>query len=263
MSRAADIRGLPHSQSRASGSDAARRPLGYFQKSQAPLHSLLMLLPLVILYEAGTTYFATDARHHTEQRILAFQIMQQFFIWFGAKGRYLPACAVCAILLSWHMARRDSWQIDWMTEIGMVFESLFWSLPLIFLDALSSHYIPMIGGHGRWSTMLVMSIGAGVYEELVFRLALFSLLSLLIVDLLRTPRRYAIPLMVLLSGLTFSLYHYWRGAEPFSTHTFVFRTAAGIYFSLLFFWRGFGITSGCHAAYDLIAVTRMIMLGIA
>jgi membrane protease YdiL (CAAX protease family) len=262
MSRAADIRAFSGVRSGKPGEQPLVPLVGYFQRSQAPLHSLLLLLPLVILYEAGTVYFATDTQHHTEQRILAFQMMQQFFIWWGAKGRYLPACAVCTIMLSWHIARRDAWEIDWPTLAAMFLESIFWSLPLIILDALSSHYIPMTTGHGHWSTMVVMSIGAGVYEELVFRLALFSVLSLLIVDLLRTPRRWAIPLMVLISGLSFSLYHYWRGAEAFSTHTFVFRTIAGIYFSFLFFWRGFGITAGSHAAYDLIAVTRMVMVAV-
>jgi len=219
------------------------------------------LLPFIVLYEAGTRFYATDFHHHTEQRIYAFHLMQLFFDWFGATGRYLPAMAVCTILLSCHIFRRDAWEFELPTLICMLVESVIWALPLILLDAISSYYFPLAAGHGRWRTMLVMSIGAGVYEELVFRLALVAVLSILLVDILRLRKVWSTPLIVLGSAALFAHYHYWGGMEVFAWRTFVFRTLAGIYFSLLFFWRGFGIAAGGHAAYDLIAVTRMALVG--
>jgi hypothetical protein len=99
-----------------------------------------------------------------------------------------------------------------------------------------------------------MSIGAGIYEELVFRLACFTLLNILLIDLLRLPSRRATLLIVLTSAIAFSSYHY-LGREAFSLRTFAFRTGAGIYFGLIFLLRGFGVTSGTHAAYDLLAVS--------
>jgi hypothetical protein len=256
MSRAAVVRDV------GGGSIAGGLPSGYFTKSQLPLASLVFLLPFVILYEAGTRYFATDAHHHTEQRIFAFHLMQLFFRWFGATGRYLPAMAVCTILLACHIFRRDRWEIELSTTFCMLVESIIWSLPLIVLDALTSYYLPLVSGHGKWPTMLVMSIGAGVYEELVFRLAVVAVLSILLVDLLKLSKLWSTPLIVLGTAVLFSHYHYWGGMEAFAWRTFVFRTVAGIYFSVLFFWRGFGVTAGSHAAYDLIAVTRMALVGL-
>src|SRR3569833_1899885 len=118
MSRAASGR-RGAGTSRASTSSLPRAD-GYFQKSELPLASLAFLLPLVILYEGGTLHYSWNPNHHTEQRIIAFALMQRFFLLFGASGRYLPAMAVVGILLAWHIARRDEWKVSIATVFGML-----------------------------------------------------------------------------------------------------------------------------------------------
>jgi hypothetical protein len=263
MSRAVGIRTDASTSSRYNGDSAPALPLGYLQKSQTPLTCLLFLLPMLILYEIGTHYFATDFRHHTETRIKAFDYMLRFFHWFGAGGKYLPALAVGAILLAWHIARNDRWDLDFGTAGCMVLESIAWCLPLFALDALSKTYIPLRASAALpgdpWSEMLVLAMGAGIYEELVFRLAAFSMLSLLFVDILQIRRVWAVLLMVLISSVLFARYHYQDGGEAFLWQTFAFRTVAGIYFGALFLRRGFGITCGAHAAYDILAVLLPVL----
>jgi membrane protease YdiL (CAAX protease family) len=249
MSRAAGVRAVDE----VSALDRSPLPLGYFQKSKAPLACLLFLVPLLIAYEVGTHFYASDWRHHTEQRIKAFELMQKFFLWFGATGKYLPAMAVVAVLLSCHVTHKHRWELDFATAGCMALESILLSLPLFLLDSLSNRWVPMMNGAGNLRSMLVLSIGAGVYEEAVFRLGLLTLLSIIFVDMFRFRRKSAILLMVVISAVSFAAYHY-LGSETFSWRTFAFRTAAGVYFSALFYWRGFGLTAGCHAAYDIVAV---------
>src|SRR4051812_7082751 len=98
---------------------------GYFQRSELPLLSLAFLLPFLVIYELGTSYFASDPARHSEQRIIAFNLLQQFFHLFGASGRYLPALAVVGVLLSWHIARGDRWQLDVKHLFWMLLESAF------------------------------------------------------------------------------------------------------------------------------------------
>ncbi len=250
MSRAAGIRSSGTSTDGQRGPERDPLPLGYLQKSQTPLTCLVFLLPMLVLYEVGTHYFATD-------RIRAFGDMLQFFRLFGAGGKYLPTLAVPAILLSWHIARKDQWELDFGTAACMMLESVIWCLPLFALDALSKNYIPLQAAGqptGAWPEMIVLSVGAGIYEELVFRLAAFTVLSILLVDLLRMHRGWSIPVMVVFSALLFAKYHYQEGGEQFLWQTFAFRTGAGIYFGALFFRRGFGVTCGAHSAYDILAV---------
>jgi len=107
---------------------------------------------------------------------------------------------------------------------------------------------------------IVIGIGAGIYEELVFRLILICVLMLLFQDVLRLSRKSSIILSVLISALLFSAHHHVdllsgqaNAADPFTLGRFAFRTIAGIYFAVLFAIRGFGITAGTHAFYDIIA----------
>jgi hypothetical protein len=232
----------------------------YSRCTELPLASLAFLLPLVILYEVGTRAFTFDPVHQTEQRIVAFNLMQQFFLLFGATVRYLPAMAVVGVLLAWHIARGDAWKVRGSHVIGMGIESFLLALPLITLGRVAEQYLshlPLAGSATRLGAtpgLLVLSLGAGVYEELVFRLIAFALLSFVLVDVLSVRKTTAALLIVLVSATLFSAYHY-LGDEPFRIWTFAFRAAAGVYFGIVFACRGFGITAGAHAAYDICIVS--------
>jgi len=108
---------------------------------------------------------------------------------------------------------------------------------------------------------LVTGIGAGIYEELVFRLILICLLMLIFQDLLALPHKNSVVLAVVISAVFFSLHHHVyllnghiEAGEPFHWLPFVFRSLAGIYFAALFAVRGFAITAGTHAFYNIIAL---------
>jgi membrane protease YdiL (CAAX protease family) len=267
MSRASAARPGGESRGRSSGNSAARAargPQGYFARSEMPLASLAFVLPLIVLYELGTWYFASDPARQTEQRIIAFNLMQDFFRLFGATGRYLPAMAVVLILLCWHVARHDAWSVRIAHLFGMAGESMLLAIPLLGIGFVATHYVeqylPLFATDAqRTASLLVLSIGAGVYEELVFRLIAFTCLSFVFVDVLGMKRGWAGLLMVLFSSLAFALYHY-LGSEQFNLATFAFRTAAGGYFGAVFLFRGFGITAGTHAVYDMYVVLLRSLL---
>ncbi len=108
---------------------------------------------------------------------------------------------------------------------------------------------------------IVTGVGAGIYEELVFRLILICLLLMLFQDVFRLTHGNAIALAVLISAGLFSAYHHIdfitgreNAVDPFDWSKFMFRTVAGIYFTFLYAIRGFGITAGTHSFYDIIAV---------
>jgi membrane protease YdiL (CAAX protease family) len=138
----------------------------------------------------------------------------------------------------------------------MAMESLFLAIPLLALGISSARWnihVPLWGRAEAWRDDAILSLGAGIYEELVFRLILMTLLVLLFADLLRLPKLWSNLLMVSISAVLFSLYHY-LGHEAFQWQSFAFRTVAGIYFAGLFLTRGFGITAGCHISYDILIV---------
>ena len=227
----------------------AARLSGYFRRSELPLHSLVFLLPLMALFEIGARFHPADP--------IAFHLLQVFFSQLGAEGRFLPGLLLVGILLSWHIARRDPWKVKGQTLWGMALESWALSLPLLALGVAFSRmhiHLPLASQNGeQWRIDTVLSIGAGIYEELVFRLILMTALMVFLADILKMKKATASLLMVLISATLFSLYHY-LGYEPFQWRSFVFRTIAGIYFAVIFLTRGFGITAGSHIAYDILIV---------
>jgi hypothetical protein len=242
---------------RAEGSGTSGRwggSNGYLSQSERPLTSLVFLLPLILAYELGTLYFMDGSAEGHPQQIIAFVMMRRFFEMFGATVSYLPALAVVSVLLSWHVARGDAWTVRVDVLAGMVVESAVLAVPVLVIGYVLSTYLPLAAGSSQTRELVILSIGAGVYEELIFRLVLLNVLSLLLHNALQLKGWWVGALMVLTSGVLFSAYHRLGDSGALRVQPFLFRTLAGIYFALLFLARGFGITAASHAAYDVLIV---------
>src|SRR5260221_7341322 len=146
----------PHRAKSASKRRAEPMPalLGeYWSASRSPLTSLLFVLPLLALHEAGVHWYATLPGRVVEYRITAFTLLSRFFQTCGATGRYLPALAVVAILLSWHIARGDGWRFHIPLLPLMMLESLLLALPLLVVYFLFSPQVRSFQSLGEWKLL--------------------------------------------------------------------------------------------------------------
>ncbi|HVX85237.1 MAG TPA: CPBP family intramembrane glutamic endopeptidase [Phycisphaerae bacterium] len=238
----------------------------YAHRTHWPLQSLIFILPLLLFYQIATAIHPwAPAPDQTPPQLVAFVLLLKFFALFGAAGNILPPLAVIAILLGWHLARKDKWEFDPRLYLGMAGESLLWAIPIFVIGLALVRHTSMQAvappatppsAALPWQTDIVLSVGAGIYEELLFRLIAITLLNILFIDIFEMKTSHAIPLILILSAVLFAGYHY-LGSESFATGgfaTFLFRTAMGIYLAGIFIYRGFGIAAGAHAAYDLIVV---------
>jgi hypothetical protein len=99
----------------------------------------------------------------------------------------------------------------------------------------------------------MISLGAGLYEELVFRVLLVSGLAWVAGRVLGWSKGASGVAATLVGALIFSGFHYIGPfGDPFLLDSFVFRAIAGVLFSALYLIRGFGIAAWSHALYDLI-----------
>jgi Type II CAAX prenyl endopeptidase Rce1-like len=256
---------------------ANRAYAGYWDRTQWPLQGLYFLLPLLVLYELGTLWLAPEGDQRLPP-IVAESLLDRFFQWFGVTGFHLPAIIAVVVLFCLHLVRRDPWRPEPKLYAVMWVESFAWALPLFVfamvlvremsgssdaLQAIAGPAASSASGLGPWKQEMVFSIGAGIYEELLFRLIGLALLHMLFVDVLALPEKYGGAASIALSAVAFSLYHFvqmnpqtWVGftIENVDWGRFAFYTLAGVYLALIYVIRGFGMVVGTHALYDVMIV---------
>ena len=243
----------------------------YLERTSRPIYAIVFLLPFIIFYEVGTILINTNVLNQTQVRVVAFVWLQNFLehIGFGSKVAWaVPPLVVVVTLIAMQFASRKGWYFVFGDIWPMAVECILLAVPLIVLSLFLSSP-PMAGfmeaeesrGGGQFLLAdIVTGIGAGIYEELVFRLILICVLMFVFEDFLGFGRRNSVIISVCISAAMFSAHHhidFFTGRvnqrDLFSWVKFGFRTIAGIYFAILFAIRGFGITAGTHAFYDIIA----------
>ena len=213
----------------------------------------MALVALMVLYEWGALA-ARDAVQNAE--LLAPSAIAGLLAWFGISGLWVPPVAFTVALLLWQRLSGDSWRMRLYVFPSMLGEALIWALPLLVLSWLfpRADSFPAT----RMWTQVRLAIGAGVYEELVFRLLLIGALAWLATEIfnVRGSQRYW--LAAALAAGAFSAFHFQPlGREPFAWEPFGFRLLAGGYLALIYLWRGLGVCGIAHAAYNvLIVMTR-------
>lgn len=240
----------------------------YWQQSRLPWPSLVFLLPMLIAYELGVIWVGGPN---------AAKIRSGADVWLrggleaiGLGVGWLPPLLVVVGLLTWQWIERHPWRVSLETLAGMFAESVVFAFLLLLLGQLQSRVFSLadatrddVLGGTRWLVALTPTeaatfaralgyVGAGIYEEVLFRLVLLPAS----ISVLRQPlmlRAWATPLAVLVTSLLFSAAHHaGPSGEPFDLFRFCFRALAGGIFAGLFVLRGFGITAGSHALYDLL-----------
>ncbi|MHC5111602.1 MAG: CPBP family glutamic-type intramembrane protease [Planctomycetota bacterium] len=227
------------SQAEAHGSDPKRGVLA------RPLDALVFLLPLIVFYEVICFLYPA--------RVIAFELLQRFLELFGNVGAMAPGLAVVVILIATHVASGETWSIHWRHVGWMYGEAVLLTIPLLAVS-----FVTLSAGDGGPLPLVAelgFGIGAGVYEELVFRLVLLSIMVIIGCDILRLDRKTVAFAAIILSSLIFAAHHHHPiGIEPFNLAHFMFRTIAGIYLATIFWYRGYGLAAGCHAFYNTAVV---------
>lgn len=100
-----------------------------------------------------------------------------------------------------------------------------------------------------------IAVGAGLYEEMLFRMVGIALFHLILVDLIGLGQKRGTFLAVLLAACAFAFYHdVTVGHAAMASVRWAdagFYIFAGAYFGLIYVWRGFGVVVAVHALYDL------------
>ena len=224
----------------------------YWRYSRSAYYSAIAALPLLVIYEilivlSQSRYWgirnAADVWIRTF--LMAFDLQAQHitFVLIGISLALIPIAKSRARgikLKANYFALMFAESLAFSLVLGVVLQSI------LRMGRLSS------GGPGSGLMQnLALSVGAGLFEEIIFRVLLLNLLFLLLSPLFKKKVVSAV-VAVLLASFLFSLSHYvGTMADTWQLYSFMFRWAAGLLFTVLYFIRGFAITAYTHALYDI------------
>lgn len=229
----------------------------YLSATRHPWPCLVMLVPLLGIYECGVIWLGGPNADKIRNGVDTW--IRYYLGTSGVDPLLVAPGVIVGLLLLWTMWRwSDRPERVLTTVFGMLLESVIFAGALWVLasnfNTILSHYgiAANIDTSREKAAEVVTYIGAGIYEEVIFRLLLCAGLAR-ILNMALIPWILAMPMAIIASAIIFSAaHHVGPMAEPFNQSRFLFRVFAGVFFAIIYWWRGFGIAVGSHAGYDII-----------
>jgi membrane protease YdiL (CAAX protease family) len=218
------------------------------------LTSLVLVFPLFLVYQVGVLFTLPMLNGADFLTVFLFRNLGL------TSGAYLAYTAVVAVGFAVAVALlRRKQRFDPRLIIPVVVESAIYALTMgsliVFVMTKVLHVSPRLAGGVAaqgFGTRFVMSLGAGVWEETIFRLGIMTGVAVLLERVLGLGRWVAVAIALLVSSVLFSaMHHIPPYGDPLQLGVFVFRVLAGCFFGLIFWSRGFAVAVYTHALYDI------------
>jgi hypothetical protein len=219
--------------------------------------SLIFVFPLFLVYEVGVAFSPVMNGADFVSRNLMALVGHDRVQYLAVHG----ALALAFLGVVWAVRRRRV--IPRGSFSPMLLESAIYALTLGTFILFVMHRILGIepGLSMGPLTSVLMSIGAGVHEELVFRLGLCAGGAALL-RLLGARHAVALGVAFAVSSVLFSAAHHLGAhGEPWEVEVFVYRILAGVLFAAIFYWRSLAHAVYTHALYDIyVLVIRPLVI---
>ncbi len=200
--------------------------------------SIVLVFPLLLAYELGVLFTGRVNGVDVVTRVLYAAV--------GSRATYLLVHAlIAALFLLWIRRARRWGTLSLDIALPVILEAAIYALTLGAVVTLVLRHVLGLGVDG---SSVVGALGAGVHEELVFRLGILCGL----VHVLR-DQRGGLAVALAASSLAFAAAHHLGAhGEPWSAHAFAFRTLAGAVFGAIFWFRSLAHAVYAHVFYDLV-----------
>ena len=232
----------------------------YFSYTRNSIISLLFIFPFFLMYEI-LAFFLFDNSNYVIRNSAdiifrdIFQIITNNTI--ITYNSLLLILILCFIFYSYN-DKKIEFNLNYI--FLMFIEGIIFGLSLVVIlngynvfNYSSQNYFLI-----DYSFMFYSCLGAGIWEEILFR---YLLLTILIGFLNKATNKYtSIIISIIVSSLIFSMFHYiGSSGDVFTIYTFIVRFVGGIYLSIIYLYRGLGISMISHIVYDFVLVTIPVL----
>jgi hypothetical protein len=253
----------------------------YLREGSGPLADLALTLPLFIVYHLGVVWLDVQNAADVVTRELKALASSSLPAYSGL------TLAVGALFVGILLVLGRGHTLRWQRFALVAAEGVLYAVAMrlvasyvvgkVHLDAgapttesLAFMVVSWVGGAPTppplevstpaeslgFMTAIVLSLGAGLYEEVAFRVGLYGLgrkvLLAMMPEALPGQRLAASLGWAAFSAAVFSGWHYvGQFGDPFELRSFVFRWVCGLVFTLIYVFRGFAPVVWTHALYDV------------
>ena len=190
--------------------------------------------------------------------------IRQLFVGFGMYSELVYGLFLLIVLLITMYFNRDTISDAKLTVsflIYMLIESVFWSIGILIFMSISENLILTTIESNVVIEQFYLAIGAGIWEELLFRVGVISLILIFMTKIIGYTGLFSSLTALTISATLFSLFHYIGPfGDSFSYKTFYIRSLAGLFLGSLYLFRGFGITVYTHIFYDMIIISLPVLV---
>lgn len=234
------------------GAAAAASPsaAGYFALTRDVGVSMILVLPLLVVYQIGLFLLGYRVINGADF------VTRLVYPEFGLKGLVIFNLSVVAAFLAAiiRFERRGRFRPGLFLPLAIESGLYAWLLGTVILFVMRRSLL-LATGLPHEGRAFILAIGAGVNEEIVFRLVLLGVLQYTFADFFGLKDRPSAVLAVLLSSLLFSGAHYVGAhGERLELVSFVYRFLAGVIFALIYRYRSFAVGVYTHAIYDILVM---------
>jgi membrane protease YdiL (CAAX protease family) len=240
-------------------------PHDYLSRTRTLPVNLLFLMPFLLVYQAALFFTRSPVDNAAAAWVRALASS------FGREGTMLLTLGVAVglgvvVLLRVRDATSDQGVFGGMLLEGLCYGALLGTAANVMATRLPmERWVELAAStSGPGETLremqvgirdLGLAVGAGIFEELIFRGVLLAGLHALLRHALGTDRWTAALVSIVLSAYLFSDYHHWGvTGEPYDARVFAYRFHAGILLGTVYLYRGLGIAALAHGFYDVLVM---------
>jgi hypothetical protein len=215
-----------------------------------PWADLALTLPIFVGYHLGVIFLPVRNAADLVTRELVVLANDSWLTYAGLTLGIGAAFVTVLAVLGRGKALR------WERFLWLAMEGVIYAFAMRLIASYVVGSIPLAAGIDDRFTGLVMSLGAGFYEEIAFRVVLYGLGAKLLAILfaLSVPgKKLALNIVwAIVAAAIFSGWHYvGEFGDPFEPKSFVFRWVCGVVFTVIYVFRGFAPAVWTHALYDI------------
>jgi hypothetical protein len=226
-----------------------------------------LTLPIFLIYHLGVVFLGI-------QNATDFLTHGMLYVADGNTSRYLAiTCALGVVFIGvfWFLGRGQTFSVAKFVQVAV--EGAIYA----YIMSFAGSYLvgKVFGGVLNQESKLtgfIMSLGAGFYEEITFRVLLFGLGAKFLVwfwtgkklRLVGSNHGFALSLKIvslamfwaIFAAFVFSGIHYVGAiSDAFAFKSFFFRAILGLALTLIYATRGFAAAVWTHALYDVWVLT--------